>query len=73
MNLTTEQIKEAALSLPPDDRESIVEALLVSLRDAELDDEWDEEAERRYQAYLAGEMEGFPADRVIAEARARRR
>lgn len=34
---------------------------------------WAEEAERRHQLYLSGEMEAYPAEQVIAEIRARLR
>lgn len=73
-DLTVDQIKQAALNLPPEMREQLVEALVASLPlDPETEDAVDEEEERRYQAYLAGEMEAFPAEQVIAEARARSR
>ena len=73
-NLTTDQIKQAALNLPPEERERLLEALVASFPlDPEIEDAWDEEGERRFKAYLAGEMEAIPAEQAIAEARARLR
>jgi putative addiction module component (TIGR02574 family) len=73
-NLTVDQITAAALNLPPEVRVQLVEALVASLPlSPELEDAWDEEGERRFQAYLAGEMEAIPAEQAIAEARARLR
>lgn len=67
-----DQIVTHALSLSPDERERLAEALAASLPvDPGLAEAWDEEAERRFQAYLAGEMKAYPAEQVIAEARAR--
>ena len=50
-----------------------LKAMLGNPDAEEIDDATDEEAERRYQAYLAGEMAAFPADEVIDEALARLR
>lgn len=74
MSLPVEQIESEALSLPRQVRARLAERLIASLDDdPEIERAWEEEAERRYQAYLAGEMEAFPATDVIAEARARLR
>lgn len=73
-SLTAEQIRRAALNLPAEDREELADALAASLSvDPELEEQWAEEIERRHQAYLAGEMEAYPAKQVIAEARSRLR
>jgi putative addiction module component (TIGR02574 family) len=73
-NLTPDQIQEAAMNLSPALRERLVEALVASLPlDPEVEDAWDEEGERRFQAYLAGEMKAYPAEEAIAVARARLR
>ena len=43
------------------------------LSEAENDQLWAEEAERRYAEYKAGNIEAIPADEVFAESRRRRR
>jgi|GEM_PF-215122 len=67
-----EPIVTHAFTLSPEERERLAEALAASLPlPPGLADQWDDEGERRFQAYLAGEMKGYPAEQVIAEARAR--
>ena len=55
-------------------REVLANRLLSSLKaQDEIDAEWAEELERRYQRYLSGESKGYSAEEVMAEARARLR
>ncbi len=67
-----EDILNQALALPREQRILLAERLLVTLRTEngrDIDAAWVEEAERRYAAYVAGEVEGIPADEVMAQAR----
>jgi hypothetical protein len=39
--------------------------------DADIERLWVDEAQRRYDAYLEGELEALPGDEVMARARSR--
>ena len=57
MNLTTEQLLDAALTLPEDDRVQIAEALIASLQPADqppFDESWREVIRRRSAEFDAG-------------------
>jgi putative addiction module component (TIGR02574 family) len=72
MDIPLEKLESEMLSLPQHERARLAQRLLASLEeDPAVMEAWEEEAERRFQLYLAGEMKGYPADQVIAEARAR--
>jgi putative addiction module component (TIGR02574 family) len=59
--MTIEQLQAEVLKLPTAVRAQFAELLLSSLdENNEVDRAWEDEAERRYQAYLAGEVEGIP-------------
>jgi putative addiction module component (TIGR02574 family) len=61
------RILKQALDLPAIDRAVIVESLLASLDqpDAQIDELWAEEAERRIAAYDAARMRAIPAGEVL--------
>lgn len=66
------EIEEEVLQLPERDRATLAEHLLRSLmpgEDVDAENEWLQEAERRYQAYREGRIKSRPADLVIQEAR----
>jgi putative addiction module component (TIGR02574 family) len=66
------EIEKEVLQLPERDRATLAEQLLLSLvpgEDVDAENEWLEEAERRYQAYREGKIKSRPADKVIQEAR----
>lgn len=68
MSPSVDSILNAALALPPDDRATVAEKLLQSLEgeaQAEIDQAWIEEAERRIQAYEQGLAKAIPADEVM--------
>lgn len=69
LTMSGKEILELALKLKPDERFSMIEALLRSLDtpDAALDELWADEAEKRLQAYRAGKLAGVPFDEVFAE------
>ena len=74
MALRKNQLEAKALELPKDERADLARRLLESLEDSDAGDfeeEWIEEAERRYAAYRAGLSEGLPGGQVLREAKAR--
>lgn len=65
-------LEAAALLLPLPERQKLAQRLLASLEsDPKVEAAWDEEIERRVVAFEAGVYEAFPAEEVLAEARAR--
>lgn len=69
--MTIEQVEAEVLRMPRHVRARLAEALIASLdEDSEIEQAWEDEAERRYQRYLAGEEEPIPAAQVFAEIRA---
>jgi putative addiction module component (TIGR02574 family) len=75
-DMTVNELMREALRLSAADRASMAHELLNSLEslsDAEVEQLWVEEALRRSAEIDAGLVETIPADKVIAEARARLR
>lgn len=71
--MNTQQIEHAALHLPPASRAELAHKLLLSLDDlseAELDQLWLDEAQRRAREIDAGTVRLIPADEVSRKARA---
>jgi putative addiction module component (TIGR02574 family) len=59
-------------SLAPHERERLVELLLKSLVETtspDIDDAWDREIASRIAAHQRGEIETYPLEDVIAQAR----
>jgi len=72
MSAIMNKVFEEALSLPSDERVSLVEKLLTSLNlpiQAEIDRLWVEEAERRVSQIETGEVGLIPGDEVFAKIR----
>lgn len=72
MSETASEIAQRAKQLPPEERERLVDELLVSLNEsayAELDSAWSAEIERRLAAYDRGDVQAVSADEVLAKAR----
>lgn len=68
------EIREEVLELSERDRAALAEQLLQSLIPGEevvAEEEWLEEAERRYRAYREGKISGRPAEEVLRDARAK--
>jgi putative addiction module component (TIGR02574 family) len=63
-HLTPDQIRVAAMSLPPEEREEMAEALIASLP---LDPALESTIERRYEELRSGKVKGIPAEDVIKE------
>jgi putative addiction module component (TIGR02574 family) len=72
MNLTTEQLLNAALALPEADRVELIEALLASLQPtdrAPFDESWREVIERRSAERRRGQVAPVPWPEVKRRAR----
>lgn len=65
----SKDLLEEALKLKPDERFTIVEGLIKSLDepDSTLDAIWAEEAQKRLEAYRAGNLEGIPMEEIFKE------
>jgi putative addiction module component (TIGR02574 family) len=73
---TFEEIADAARQLPSDEKAALAEMLLNQLGSdqfatKEIEAAWLEEADRRYQAYLRGEMSSSPSEEVFARVHER--
>jgi putative addiction module component (TIGR02574 family) len=71
---TLKDLESAVLQLPSDARARLAERLLASLDDefeAEAEQLWLAEAERRLDELEAGTAVGVPADQVLADARSK--
>ena len=79
INIMSRDLKDIAaevLDLPLTARAELASQLLDSLDDlteGEADQLWAEEAERRFEAYKAGEMESVSADELFARLRSRKK
>jgi putative addiction module component (TIGR02574 family) len=72
MAMTFQKLRTEALRLPEDSRAELAENLLESLDDGmdpAVQKAWLEEAERRRQEILRGEVETIPAEVVFASLR----
>jgi putative addiction module component (TIGR02574 family) len=70
--MTRDQLEAAVLQLPASERARLAERLIASLdEDAELELEWQTEAERRDDEITSGQTAGIPLDSVLDSARAR--
>ena len=76
MNRRIEEIEREVLGLDVTTRAELARTLADSL-DNLSEDEWDrlwgEEAERRYDEFLAGRAKAYPAEEVFARIRARQK
>ena len=70
---TYEEIMDAALALPPEEREMLAEHLMGSLvaHDPKLERLWAEEAERRNQEIEDGIVQPIPGEDVMRRLRSR--
>ena len=72
MSSELERIEREARALEPRDRAALARTLLEdldSLQDEDVEALWIAEAERRYEAYLAGKTKAVPGDEVMARLR----
>lgn len=68
MNLTTEQLVDAVLALPDEDRFEVAEAVIASLQ-SQLDDAWREVIRKRSAELTSGQVVGVPWEEVKRRAR----
>ena len=76
MEITFENIAQAARQLPYDEKAALAQLLFEELGSGqfaskEIEAAWIEESERRLDAYLRGEMSSSPSYEVIARVRSR--
>ena len=64
--LQSQEILEAALQLPQEQREVLVDKLAASLELGDLGEYWEGEIQRRIQDVDAGRVATIPADEVFA-------
>ena len=70
--MTVDQLESAALQLPASERARLAERLIASLdEDAEVEQEWLLEAERRDRELTDGKVDGVSPDSALSSARAR--
>ncbi len=69
--MTVDQLVAEARKLPLHQRAQLARLLLATLdEDPGTEQAWEGVAERRYQQYIAGEMETVSASEALAEIRA---
>ena len=74
MAISAEQVEADALQLPAPQRARLVERLIASLdEDADHEQAWVDEVQRRLAELQSGQAQGIPAADILAEARARLR
>lgn len=78
MSLTIHELEAEARQLTTAERADLAQRLFASIEDADpiggeggVEQAWLEEAERRYDRYLAGETGSTPAADAMARVRAR--
>lgn len=74
MSVTYESVEQAARQLTTRERAALAQTLLRELdggEDEDVEAFWIEEAKRRYEAYLRGEMSSSPGGDVFARVRER--
>ena len=70
MSTQLEEVEAEALKLTAEERAHLADRLLASLsEDAEVEDAWAIEVERRVAEIESGRVQMTPADEVIARAR----
>lgn len=72
MGMNLEALEAEVLKLSPVDRTHLLERLMVSLdADAEVENEWRLEAERREAEMASGAVAAVPGEEAMARLRAR--
>lgn len=74
MSSVFDKIEKQARALRPKEKAALALRLIEQLDpnvDPNVEQLWIEEAERRYNAYLAGELKAIPGDEVMARTRKR--
>jgi len=74
MSTLFDEIERQARTLTRQEKASLARILIEELdpsADAEVEQVWIDEAQRRYNAFLKGELQALPGDAVMARARSR--
>jgi putative addiction module component (TIGR02574 family) len=74
MSRLLDELERQARALTPREKATLARILIEELDpalDAEVEELWRAEAQRRYEAFLNGELEALPGDEVMAKARSR--
>ena len=66
--MTLAEFERELLKLSPEIRSRLAEVLTASI-ERRATEVWDDEVERRHQAFLRGELEAVPAKEALAELR----
>ena len=74
MSTLLEELEKKARALPAKEKAALARSLIDALdaaADPGVEQLWIEEAQRRYDAFLRGELDALPGDEVMARARNR--
>jgi len=74
MSTQFDEIERQARLLPLNEKANLARVLIEELDttiDADAEQQWILEAQRRYDSYLKGELEALPGDEAMARARNR--
>ena len=74
MSALFDELESKARTLTPREKATLARILIEELDptvDTGIEELWIEEAQRRYDAFLKGELEALPGDEVMARARTR--
>jgi putative addiction module component (TIGR02574 family) len=74
MSTLFDEVEKQARALTPQEKASLARILIEELDpgiDAGVEQVWIEEAQRRYNAFLKGQLEALPGEAVMARARSR--
>ena len=74
MSTLFEELERRARTLTPREKATLAHILIEDLDatvDTGVEQAWIDEAQRRYDAFLRGELEGLPGDAVMARVRSR--
>jgi putative addiction module component (TIGR02574 family) len=74
MSALFDELEKQARTLSPHEKATLARILIEELdpsHDVEVEQLWVAEAQRRYEAFLKGEIEALPGEEVMARARAR--
>jgi putative addiction module component (TIGR02574 family) len=74
MSALFDELEKRARLLTPQEKAPLARILIEELDptvDSQVEQLWIAESQRRYEAYLRGELESLPGDEVMSRARSR--
>ena len=74
MSAIFDELESKARTLTPREKATLARILIEELdlsADANVDQLWIDEAQRRYEAFQKGELDALPGDEVMARVRSR--